>query len=154
MTIRLSHARLSSTVLPEREKFISSNATEAVTMAAMVEMAAEHHRHRNAKERRVGDPADGNSTRRAAVIFPVLLLRNFQFFQFADLQSKCDIDCSKTERGPHPCRYGPLPSRNGQQKSTLQKGAGDCPCSGLDINLSIFSLTHLDLRLKGRTVPM
>ena len=39
MTIRLSHARLSSTVLPEREKFISSNATEAVTMAAMVEMA-------------------------------------------------------------------------------------------------------------------
>ena len=37
--IRLSQARLSSTVRPEREKFMSSKATEAVTMAAIVEMA-------------------------------------------------------------------------------------------------------------------
>lgn len=39
ITIRLSQALLSSTVLPEREKFMSSNATEAVTMAAIVEIA-------------------------------------------------------------------------------------------------------------------
>ena len=39
MQMRFSHARLSSTVRPEREKFISRSATEAVTMAAMVEMA-------------------------------------------------------------------------------------------------------------------
>ena len=39
MQIRFSHARLSSTVRPEREKFMSRSATEAVTMAAMVEMA-------------------------------------------------------------------------------------------------------------------
>ena len=38
MMIRLSHARLSSTVRPLREKFISSRATDAVTMAAMVEI--------------------------------------------------------------------------------------------------------------------
>ena len=36
--IRLSQARLSSTVRPEREKFMSSKATEAVTMAAIVEV--------------------------------------------------------------------------------------------------------------------
>lgn len=39
ITIRLSQALLSSTVLPEREKFMSSNATEAVTMAAIVEIS-------------------------------------------------------------------------------------------------------------------
>ena len=39
MTMRFSHARDSSTVRPEREKFIISSATAAVTMAAMVEMA-------------------------------------------------------------------------------------------------------------------
>ena len=39
ITIRLSQALLSSTVLPEREKFMSSYATEAVTMAAIVEIA-------------------------------------------------------------------------------------------------------------------
>ena len=38
ITIRLSQALLSSTVLPEREKFMSSNATEAVTMAAIVDI--------------------------------------------------------------------------------------------------------------------
>lgn len=38
MQIRFSHARLSSTVRPEREKFIIRSATEAVTMAATVEM--------------------------------------------------------------------------------------------------------------------
>ena len=70
----------------------------------------EHHRHHHTEERRIGDPADGNSTRRAAVIFPPLLLRNFQFFQFADLQSKCDIRRSKKQRrSPHPsCRCGLL----------------------------------------------
>ena len=36
--IRLSQARDSSTVRPEREKFIIKSATEAVTMAAMVEI--------------------------------------------------------------------------------------------------------------------
>ena len=39
MTMRFSHARGSSTVRPEREKFIISSAAAAVTMAAMVEMA-------------------------------------------------------------------------------------------------------------------
>lgn len=38
MTIRLSHALDSSTVRPDREKFIMSSATAAVTTAAMVEM--------------------------------------------------------------------------------------------------------------------
>ena len=38
MMIRLSQALDSSTVLPEREKFISKRAILAVTMAAMVEM--------------------------------------------------------------------------------------------------------------------
>ena len=37
--IRLSHALLSSTVLPLREKFIISKATEAVTIAATVEIS-------------------------------------------------------------------------------------------------------------------
>ena len=37
-TMRLSQARDSSTVRPEREKFIITRATAAVTMAAMVEM--------------------------------------------------------------------------------------------------------------------
>lgn len=36
--IRFSHARDSSTVRPEREKFISSRAMAAVTIAAIVEM--------------------------------------------------------------------------------------------------------------------
>ena len=36
--ILFNHARLSSTVRPEREKFIKSNATDAVTMAATVEI--------------------------------------------------------------------------------------------------------------------
>lgn len=36
--ILFNHARLSSTVRPEREKFIKSSATDAVTMAATVEM--------------------------------------------------------------------------------------------------------------------
>ena len=36
--MRLSHARDSSTVLPDFEKFISSRATAAVTTAAMVEI--------------------------------------------------------------------------------------------------------------------
>jgi len=35
MMIRLSHARDSSTVRPEREKFIIKSATDAVTMAAI-----------------------------------------------------------------------------------------------------------------------
>ena len=39
MQMRFSHARLSSTVRPEREKFIIKRATEAVTMAATVEMS-------------------------------------------------------------------------------------------------------------------
>ena len=38
MTMRLSQARDSSTVRPEREKFIINRATDAVTMAAMVEI--------------------------------------------------------------------------------------------------------------------
>ena len=38
MQMRFSHARLSSTVRPEREKFILSRATEAVTIAAAVEI--------------------------------------------------------------------------------------------------------------------
>ena len=38
MTIRLSQARDSSTVRPDREKFIITRATAAVTMAAIVEM--------------------------------------------------------------------------------------------------------------------
>ena len=38
MMIRLSHARDSSTVLPDLEKFIISKATDAVTTAAMVEI--------------------------------------------------------------------------------------------------------------------
>lgn len=38
MMMRLSQARDSSTVLPEREKFIIKSATDAVTMAAIVEM--------------------------------------------------------------------------------------------------------------------
>ena len=38
MTMRFNHAWDSSTVRPEREKFIISRATAAVTMAAMVEM--------------------------------------------------------------------------------------------------------------------
>lgn len=38
IAMRLSHARDSSTVLPDLEKFIRSRATEAVTMAAMVEI--------------------------------------------------------------------------------------------------------------------
>ena len=38
MTIRLSQARESSTVLPFLEKFMSKSATEAQTMAVMVEM--------------------------------------------------------------------------------------------------------------------
>ena len=37
--MRFSHALLSSTVLPLREKFIISRATEAVTMAATVEIS-------------------------------------------------------------------------------------------------------------------
>ncbi len=37
--MRFSQARDSSTVRPEREKFISSRATAAVTTAAMVEIA-------------------------------------------------------------------------------------------------------------------
>ena len=37
--MRLSHALLSSTVLPVREKFIISKATEAVTIAATVEIS-------------------------------------------------------------------------------------------------------------------
>ena len=39
MMIRLSHERDSCTVRSEREKFISSRATDAHTTAAMVEMA-------------------------------------------------------------------------------------------------------------------
>ena len=39
MTMRLSQARDSSTVRPLREKFIMSRATDAVTIAAMVEMS-------------------------------------------------------------------------------------------------------------------
>jgi hypothetical protein len=39
MMMRLSHARLSSTVFPLLEKFIMSRATEAVTMAAMVDIS-------------------------------------------------------------------------------------------------------------------
>lgn len=38
MMIRLSHERDSSTVFPLFEKFISKSATDAVTMAAMVEI--------------------------------------------------------------------------------------------------------------------
>ena len=38
MMIRFSQARLSSTVLPDFEKFINSKATDAVTTAAMVDM--------------------------------------------------------------------------------------------------------------------
>lgn len=38
MQIRFSQARLSSTVRPLREKFIIKRATDAVTMAATVEM--------------------------------------------------------------------------------------------------------------------
>ena len=38
MTMRLSQALDSSTVRPDREKFIIRSATAAVTMAAMVEM--------------------------------------------------------------------------------------------------------------------
>lgn len=38
MTMRLSQARLSSTVRPFLEKFMSSSATEAQTTAVMVEM--------------------------------------------------------------------------------------------------------------------
>ena len=38
MMIRLSQALDSSSVLPEREKFISNSAMLAVTMAAMVEI--------------------------------------------------------------------------------------------------------------------
>ena len=38
MTILLSHDLDSSTVLPEREKFISNRATAAVTIAAIVEI--------------------------------------------------------------------------------------------------------------------
>ena len=38
IAMRLSHARDSSTVRPLREKFIIKSATDAVTMAAMVEM--------------------------------------------------------------------------------------------------------------------
>ena len=38
MIIRLSHERDSSTVLPLFEKFISKSATDAVTMAAIVEI--------------------------------------------------------------------------------------------------------------------
>ena len=37
--MRFSHARLSSTVRPEREKFIISRATEVVTIAATVEIS-------------------------------------------------------------------------------------------------------------------
>lgn len=36
--IRFNQARLSSTVFPDLEKFISSSATDAVTTAAMVEI--------------------------------------------------------------------------------------------------------------------
>lgn len=36
MQMRFSHARLSSTVRPEQEKFIISRATEAVTIAGTV----------------------------------------------------------------------------------------------------------------------
>lgn len=39
MQMRFSQARLSSTVFPLREKFIISKATDAVTMAATVEMS-------------------------------------------------------------------------------------------------------------------
>ena len=42
MMIRLSQALDSSTVLPEREKFISNSAMLAVTMAAMVELSLIH----------------------------------------------------------------------------------------------------------------
>ena len=38
MMMRFSHTRDSSTVRPEREKFIIRSATAAVTMAAIVEM--------------------------------------------------------------------------------------------------------------------
>ena len=38
IAMRLSHARDSSTVLPLREKFIIKRATDAVTIAAIVEM--------------------------------------------------------------------------------------------------------------------
>ena len=39
MMIRFSHDLDSSTVRPEREKFIINRATDAVTIAALVEMA-------------------------------------------------------------------------------------------------------------------
>ena len=39
ITIRLSHARDSSTVRLDREKFVISSATDAVTIAATVEIA-------------------------------------------------------------------------------------------------------------------
>ena len=42
MMIRLSHARDSSTVRPEREKFIIKSATDAVTMAAILRNTAVH----------------------------------------------------------------------------------------------------------------
>ena len=38
ITMRFSQARDSSTVLPDLEKFISSRATDAVTIAAMVDI--------------------------------------------------------------------------------------------------------------------
>ena len=37
--MRFSQARLSSTVFPEREKFIINRATDAVTIAATVEIS-------------------------------------------------------------------------------------------------------------------
>ena len=60
-----------------------------------------------------------------ARIFPPLLLRNFQFFQFADLQSKCDVHCSKSKEGAR-IRCADVDSFSGQrpfgqQKSTSKK---------------------------------
>lgn len=42
----------------------------------------------------------------------------------------------------------------GRKKSTLQKGVVLPPYLVLDIDLSIFSLTHKDLRRKSKTVPI
>ena len=87
---------------------------------------------------------------RRAGIAVSLLVRNLAFFQFSDLQSKCNMRDSSKRGARSSCnRCGlPLGRSLGQQKH-LEKGAVHCLHSVLGASLSIFSLAHQDLRLKA-----
>jgi hypothetical protein len=88
---------------------------------------------------------------------PVSMLRlawgfwNHHFFQFTDLLY---FFAQKIEKDHTRAGYGLLGCWPWAKKNTLQKGVTLSPYLVLDIDLSIFSLAHKDLRRKSKTVPI